>query len=210
MNGKDFAQDAADRLNAACLSGGPEYVASDYGVHSEFTLLADTLAELAAAKSDMGKIDRIAESWNWRKFALHGTFEAATIAAKHCPAPDPLVEAFREIQRTPMPPADQWPEQMARDLRAELERLGNSAVVEKVGRVSVPDSQTPLNDDLGHRLLDVLKEGQDARDNGTPNPYHGHSLEHCLHAFGWVLRDLRIALDKCKAELERRGHGGGL
>jgi hypothetical protein len=66
---------------------------------------------------------------------------------------------------------------------------------EAVGRCKVPPGQTPLDDKLGHRLLDVISEGAVARDAGTGSPYHGHSLEHCLHATGWVQRDLRLALD---------------
>lgn len=62
-------------------------------------------------------------------------------------------------------------------------------------RVTVPEGQTPLNDKLGHRLLDVFREGQEARKNGTGSTYHGHSLEHCIHAAGWVQQDLRMALD---------------
>ena len=65
-------------------------------------------------------------------------------------------------------------------------------------RVTVPEGQTPLDDNLGHRLLDVIREGERARDSGASSPYHGHSLEHCLHATGWVKRDLRIALDKAR------------
>ena len=72
-------------------------------------------------------------------------------------------------------------------------------LVEK-GRVRVPEGQTPLNDALGHRLLDVFNEGMAARDSAAGSPYHGHSLEHCLHASGWVQRDLRIALDKAKID----------
>lgn len=66
--------------------------------------------------------------------------------------------------------------------------------------IKVPDGQTPLNADLNHPLLNVFKEGEAARNNGTTSPYHGHSLEHCIHAAGWVGRDLRLALD---ASLER-------
>lgn len=73
-------------------------------------------------------------------------------------------------------------------------------------RVRVPDGQTPLDDRLGHRYLDIIKEGSDARDSGAGSPYHGHSLEHCLHATGWVQRDLRIALDRAlSAKEESRG-----
>ncbi len=71
----------------------------------------------------------------------------------------------------------------------------------------MPEGQTPLDDKLGHRLIDVLREGAAARDSGAGSPYHGHSLEHCLHAAGWVSRDLRIALDARRAdaaEMERK------
>lgn len=91
---------------------------------------------------------------------------------------------------------------------AEIARL-RDAIAEKdkalepKGRVKVPEGQTPLDDNLGHRLLDVIAEGQKARETGTYSPYHGHSLEHCLHATGWVQRDLRMALDAA-----RRAHGG--
>lgn len=70
-------------------------------------------------------------------------------------------------------------------------------------RVTVPAGQTPLNDKLGHMYLDVFNEGVAARDSGKPSPYHGHSLEHCLHAAGWVQRDLRLALDAAKAAATR-------
>ena len=63
-------------------------------------------------------------------------------------------------------------------------------------RVKVPEGQTPLDDNLDHRYLAVLDEGSRARDSGEGSPYHGHSLEHCLHATGWVSRDLRLALNK--------------
>jgi hypothetical protein len=66
----------------------------------------------------------------------------------------------------------------------------------------VPKKQTPLNDRLGHYYLDVLNEGSRARDTGAASPYHGHSLEHCLHASGWVSRDLRLALDAAKAQIQ--------
>ena len=68
-----------------------------------------------------------------------------------------------------------------------------------LGRVKVPEGQTPLNDKLGHRLLDVFNEGIKARDAGTESPYHGHSLEGCIHAAGWVQRDLRLALNSAHA-----------
>ena len=70
-----------------------------------------------------------------------------------------------------------------------------------LGRVKVPEGQTPLNDKLGHRLLDVFNEGIKARDAGTESPYHGHSLEGCIHAAGWVQRDLRLALNSAHAAL---------
>ena len=66
---------------------------------------------------------------------------------------------------------------------------------EAVGRCKVPIGQTPLNDKLSHPMLDVFNEGSVARDQGTVSPYHGHSLEHLIHAAGWVQRDLRLALD---------------
>lgn len=74
------------------------------------------------------------------------------------------------------------------------------------GQVKVPEGQTPLNDKLHHRLLDVINEGIKARDEGGSSPYHGHSLEHCLHATGWVQRDLRLALDDLE-ELIAAQHG---
>ena len=67
-------------------------------------------------------------------------------------------------------------------------------------RVKVPGGQTPLDDNLSHRYLAVLDEGSKARDSGEGSPYHGHSLEHCLHATGWVSRDLRLALNKAREE----------
>lgn len=70
-----------------------------------------------------------------------------------------------------------------------------------LGRVKVPEGQTPLNDKLGHRLLDVFNEGIKARDAGTGSPYHGHSLEGCIHAAGWVQRDLRLALNSAHAAI---------
>jgi len=63
------------------------------------------------------------------------------------------------------------------------------------GRCKVPQGQTPLNDNLGHHLIDVFNEGSRARDTDAFSPYHGHSLEHLIHAAGWVQRDLRLALD---------------
>jgi hypothetical protein len=66
----------------------------------------------------------------------------------------------------------------------------------------VPEKQTSLNERLGHHYLDVLDEGSRARDTGAVSPYHGHSLEHCLHASGWVSRDLRLALDAANRAIE--------
>lgn len=68
-------------------------------------------------------------------------------------------------------------------------------------KIAVPEGQTPLDEKLRHRLLDVIREGEAARDSGAGSPYHGHSLEHCLHATGWVSRDLRLALDKANARI---------
>lgn len=69
-------------------------------------------------------------------------------------------------------------------------------------RVTVPIGQTPLDDKLGHPLLDVFNEGIKARDSGEGSPYHGHSLEHCIQAAGWVQRDLRLALDKTQTSVQ--------
>lgn len=85
-------------------------------------------------------------------------------------------------------------------------------------RITVPAGQTPLEDrpgkPLGHPLLDVFSEGQAAFKNGGGSPYHGHSLEHIVHAWGWVSADLRAALDEAKArivalEADGRVHGNG-
>ncbi|MFU0504171.1 hypothetical protein [Pseudaminobacter sp. NGMCC 1.201702] len=84
----------------------------------------------------------------------------------------------------------------------KLREFARSALVEGgevTGRFKVPEGQTPLNDKLDHPLLDAVRAGEKARDEGTSSPYHGHSLEHCLHAIGWVSRDLRLVLDKAKA-----------
>lgn len=68
---------------------------------------------------------------------------------------------------------------------------------------NIPAGQTPLDDKFNHRFLDVIQEGEAARDAGTASPYHGHSLEHCLHATGWVSRDLRLALNESRARSEK-------
>jgi hypothetical protein len=39
-----------------------------------------------------------------------------------------------------------------------------------------------------------LKEGENARDTCQGSPYSGQSLAHQLHAYGWVKRDLQLAL----------------
>ena len=79
--------------------------------------------------------------------------------------------------------------------------IDHDAIAAKAPR-TVPDGQTPLDDKLNHRLLDVIREGEAARDAGTGSPYHGHSLEHCLHATGWVAQDLRLALNESQARAE--------
>ena len=90
-----------------------------------------------------------------------------------------------------------------------LERAhGKADAAESSSRIAVPEGQTPLNDKLGHRLLDVLKEGREARRDGTGSPYHGHSLEHCIHAAGWVQQDIRMALDLAHAALSGIGRDG--
>ena len=88
------------------------------------------------------------------------------------------------------------------DLYDEVKRLRAEKDAKQVKR-TVPAGQTPLDDKLNHRFLDVIREGEAARDAGTASPYHGHSLEHCLHATGWVSRDLRLALDEARARAEK-------
>lgn len=56
--------------------------------------------------------------------------------------------------------------------------------------------ETPLDANLDHRLLRVFREGMHARDTGAEDPYHAGTLEHCLHASGWVSRDLSLALQR--------------
>lgn len=79
--------------------------------------------------------------------------------------------------------------------------IDHDAIAAKAPR-TVPGGQTPLDDKLNNRLLDVIREGEAARDAGTGSPYHGHSLEHCLHATGWVSRDLCLALNESHARAE--------
>ena len=64
---------------------------------------------------------------------------------------------------------------------------------------NVPEGQTPLDEKLRHRYLDVIKDGELSRDSGKGSPYSGQSLEHCLHSTGWLIRDLRLALDAALA-----------
>lgn len=40
----------------------------------------------------------------------------------------------------------------------------------------------------------LIDEGARARRDGTPNPYRGNTIEHMLHARGWLTEDLRLAL----------------
>ena len=56
--------------------------------------------------------------------------------------------------------------------------------------------ETPLDANLDHRLLRVFREGMRARDTGAEDPYRAGTLEHCLHASGWVSRDLSLALQR--------------
>ena len=79
--------------------------------------------------------------------------------------------------------------------------LDTGSVTDKASTRQVPAGQTPLDARLSHPLLLVFAEGEKARDTGAASPYHGHSLEHCLHAAGWVQRDLMIALDAAKKRL---------
>jgi hypothetical protein len=64
-----------------------------------------------------------------------------------------------------------------------------------------PMAYIPLNEKLGHPLLDVFNAGCAARDAGRgTSGYPGNSLEHVIHAAGWVQRDLRLALDKLQGK----------
>lgn len=89
------------------------------------------------------------------------------------------------------------------DLLDKIEKHPGGCGKRTARLVKVPEGQTPLDDNLRHPLLDVFNAGMTARDSGEASPYHGHSLEHCLHAAGWVQRDLRIALDKAQGGVER-------
>lgn len=96
---------------------------------------------------------------------------------------------------------DQGEELVAAALRRgrELQREAQPALTPP--RFSVPEGQTPLDDNLRHKLLDVIREGMDAFDSKAQSTYHGHSLEHCLHGCGWVIRDLRLTLDAAQTRL---------
>jgi hypothetical protein len=63
-----------------------------------------------------------------------------------------------------------------------------------------PMTYTPLNEKLGHPLLDVFNAGEKARETGGTSGYPGNSLEYIVHAAGWVQRDLRLALDKLQGK----------
>lgn len=50
---------------------------------------------------------------------------------------------------------------------------------------------------LEYRVMaHILNEGSEARREGTNNPYKVNSIEHLLHAEGWLKEDLRLALIK--------------
>lgn len=75
--------------------------------------------------------------------------------------------------------------------------------------IVVPRGQTPLEGDLDHHFLRVFKEGMQARKSGASSPYHGHSLEHCLHGAGWVQQDLIWAvLNKLPPATHQHRKGG--
>jgi hypothetical protein len=63
-----------------------------------------------------------------------------------------------------------------------------------------PMAYIPLDGKLSHPLLDVFNAGSNARETGASSGYPGNSLEHCIHAAGWVQRDLRLALDKMQGK----------
>lgn len=94
-----------------------------------------------------------------------------------------------------------WPIEMAWVAWQARAALDTGSVTDKASTRPVPAGQTPLDARLSHPLLLVFAEGEKARDTGAASPYHGHSLEHCLHAAGWVQRDLMIALDAAKKRL---------
>lgn len=131
---------------------------------------------------------------------------AALLPCAHCGGPS--VKLDREPQRTNLwhvfcadcdssgPTSETKAEAIAAwNRRADLA----APSAQQAARCVVPDGQTPLDDKLNHRFLDVIKEGGTARDAGTGSPYHGHSLEHCLHSVGWVSRDLRLALEESRS-----------
>lgn len=51
-------------------------------------------------------------------------------------------------------------------------------------------------EDIAAWIWNVQKEGAKARREGTSNPYHAHTLKASLHATGWLMEDLRLALMK--------------
>lgn len=53
-----------------------------------------------------------------------------------------------------------------------------------------------FSDDNAKMIMDIINEGEKARDSGAASPYRGNTLAHMLHATGWVLRDLSLALER--------------
>ena len=147
MNGEDFAQDAADRLNVAAPPMGYEAVweANDYSKFPEPKALADALAELAqrdaelaAIKADMAEIDRL--------LGMYQGVQAQAIAAKRRPAPDPLVEALRVAHEATEGPSPDWdfaPE--ATRIRTELAKhdamlLTSNELIELLRAIGLDDA----------------------------------------------------------------------
>lgn len=127
MNGKDFAQEAADRLNDASERYGHIrfWRASDYGNYPALTAYADLLAELAEAKADLREIDRLAspEVATLGKVSDVRKFQAiAAIAAKHRVETDPLVDAIQSVLSGFE--TRQHAEDYANKIRAELDKRG--------------------------------------------------------------------------------------
>jgi hypothetical protein len=62
------------------------------------------------------------------------------------------------------------------------------------------------------RAYEVVKQGAEARRNGTSNPYQPASIHSMLHAQGWLTEDLRIALMKSKPSYaeQQKAFGQGL
>ena len=115
-------------------------------------------------------------------------------------SPVPTAQTFQCLDFAKAAAQDDYERRILSALTLASRAIPAAPDVGEEKRVKVPGGQTPLDDNLSHRYLAVLDEGSKARDSGEGSPYHGHSLEHCLHATGWVSRDLRLALNKAREE----------